>query len=460
MTSRLNWKIKLVITIIGAVSLVVAILYLVTYLFFASQLRKNDEKIAQINFGQAEENLEEIIKLGIRDANRYDMDMLAWNFGNGEYADDAGRTALNRKMILRFEEILAINPNLSSVAQMNGNGQTVISTVSKNRSGMTMIPEEFREILQKSTQSYPAFQWVPGDVLGDTEILCKAVHKLRLGAPASIRKPEEGEILKIDRVGRITTGSFTPQTSYAHWWRYRPYYGSFHLDDTDDRTLFRDLFDAAKAMGVSEDEVQALLENGCDPGEIEELLDIVGLSDTGKKKVKNFSMGMKQRLGIALALVGDPDLVILDEPINGLDPQGIAEVRDTLSRLNRERELTMIISSHILEELSKIATHYGIIHDGVLLQELTREELLERCSERIELKTDDTRRACTVLDEMGITGYKVVDADTIHIFERLNDSGEITMALAAHQIRTMGITVKNEALEDYYLNLTGGGVNA
>lgn len=195
-------------------------------------------------------------------------------------------------------------------------------------------------------------------------------------------------------------------------------------------------------------------------GEIEELLDIVGLSDTGKKKVKNFSMGMKQRLGIALALVGDPDLVILDEPINGLDPQGIAEVRDTLSRLNRERDLTMIISSHILEELAKIATRYGIIHDGILLQELTREELLERCSERIELKTDDTRRACTVLDEMGITRYKVIDADTIHIFERLNDSGGITMALAANQIRTIGITVKNEALEDYYLNLTGGGVNA
>ena len=110
---RLNWKIKLVITIISAISLVVVILYMVTYLFFSSQLRRNDEKIAQINFRQAEENLEQIIKLGIRDANRYDMDMLAWNFGNGEYADDAGRTALNRKMILRFEEILAINPNLS-----------------------------------------------------------------------------------------------------------------------------------------------------------------------------------------------------------------------------------------------------------------------------------------------------------------------------------------------------------
>ena len=193
--------------------------------------------------------------------------------------------------------------------------------------------------------------------------------------------------------------------------------------------------------------------------EIEELLSVVGLLDTGKKKVKNFSLGMKQRLGIALALVGSPDLVVFDEPINGLDPQGIAEVRDTLFRLNREKHITLIISSHILEELSKIATHYGIIHDGVLIQELTREELLAKCSERIELKTDDARKACTVLDDMGIRRYKVIDQDTIHIFEHLGESGEITMALARHQVRTLGITVKNEALEDYYLNLTGGAAN-
>lgn len=193
--------------------------------------------------------------------------------------------------------------------------------------------------------------------------------------------------------------------------------------------------------------------------EIEELLSVVGLLATGKKKVKNFSLGMKQRLGIALALVGSPDLVVLDEPINGLDPQGIAEVRDTLFRLNREKHITLIISSHILEELSKIATHYGIIHDGVLIQELTREELLAKCSERIELKTDDARKACTVLDDMGIRRYKVIDQDTIHIFEHLGESGEITMALARHQVRTLGITVKNEALEDYYLNLTGGAAN-
>ena len=130
-----------------------------------------------------------------------------------------------------------------------------------------------------------------------------------------------------------------------------------------------------------------------------------------------------------------------------------------LSKLNREKNITFIISSHILEELSKIATNYGIIHDGELLQEMTREELLAKCSERIELKTNDTRKACTVLDEMGITKYKVVDVNTIQIFERLNDSGDITMALAENGVKTMGISVKGEALEDYYLNLTGGAAN-
>lgn len=195
------------------------------------------------------------------------------------------------------------------------------------------------------------------------------------------------------------------------------------------------------------------------PGVIEELLSTVGLGNVGKKKVKNFSLGMKQRLGIALALVGNPDIVILDEPINGLDPQGIAEVRETLSKLNKEKNITFIISSHILEELSKIATNYGIIHDGNLIKEMTREELLAECSERIELKTNDTGKACTVLENMGIMQYKVVDADTIQIFERLNDGGNITMALAENGVKTMGITVKNEALEDYYLNLTGGAIN-
>lgn len=190
--------------------------------------------------------------------------------------------------------------------------------------------------------------------------------------------------------------------------------------------------------------------------EIEELLQIVGLEDAGGKKVKHFSVGMKQRLGIALALVGSPDLVILDEPINGLDPQGIAEVRETLAKLNRERGITLIVSSHILEELSKIATRYGILHDGVLLQELDREELLAKCSEHIELKTDNTREACVLLENMGFTNFKVIDKDTIHIFERLQDGGEIAACLANHHVKILGLTVQNEALEDYYLNLTGG----
>lgn len=189
---------------------------------------------------------------------------------------------------------------------------------------------------------------------------------------------------------------------------------------------------------------------------IKELLETVGLANVGKKKVKNFSLGMKQRLGLALALIGSPDIVILDEPINGLDPQGIAEIRETIFKLNREKNITFLISSHILEELSKIATNYGIIHNGVLLQELTREELLAKCSERIELKTDNPQKACTVLENMGIKEFKVVDAETIQIFERLTESGEISIELAKNDIKIIGIAVKNEALEDYYLNLTGG----
>lgn len=190
------------------------------------------------------------------------------------------------------------------------------------------------------------------------------------------------------------------------------------------------------------------------------LLETVGLSDTGKKPVRSFSLGMKQRLGIALALVGNPDLLILDEPINGLDPQGIAEVREMLLRLNREQNITLIISSHILEELSKIATEYGIIHKGVLVRELSREQLLSECSDRIELKTDDTSRACTALEGLGITCYKVVDPDTIHIFDLTADCGNITMTLAQNGVKTSSVFVKNGTLEDYFISLTGGIANA
>ena len=192
---------------------------------------------------------------------------------------------------------------------------------------------------------------------------------------------------------------------------------------------------------------------------IETILDIVGLSKVGKKKAKHFSLGMKQRLGIGLALVGEPDLLVLDEPINGLDPQGIAEIRDTILRLKEEHNMTILISSHILEELSKIATHYGIIHNGSLLQELTREELLQRCSERMEISLDEPKRALPVLDRMGFTNYQVVDKNTIQIYERLDESAQVNMELSKAGILVRGIGITSEELEQYFLNLTGGVQN-
>lgn len=195
-------------------------------------------------------------------------------------------------------------------------------------------------------------------------------------------------------------------------------------------------------------------------GYVEELLRIVGLEDCGGKLVKKFSLGMKQRLGIALALVGEPDLLVLDEPINGLDPQGIAEVRDTILRLNEERDMTIIISSHILEELSKMATDYGIIHHGTLLQELTREELMRRCGERMEITLDRPEQAVPVLDALGFRDYQIADKEHIQIYERLDESAKVNMELAKAGIPVKGIMINSEELETYFLNLTGGEANA
>ena len=191
-------------------------------------------------------------------------------------------------------------------------------------------------------------------------------------------------------------------------------------------------------------------------GYVEEVLELVGLSDAGKKKAKNFSLGMKQRLGIGLAMVGEPDLLVLDEPINGLDPKGIVEVRETILKLNRERNMTILISSHILEELSKIATHYGILHQGVLVQELTREELMEQCSQRIVINCDKPQQALMVLDQMGITRYQVTDQHHVSVYERLEDTGMINRQLVQANVMVHEIELAGEELESYYLRVTGG----
>ena len=190
------------------------------------------------------------------------------------------------------------------------------------------------------------------------------------------------------------------------------------------------------------------------------LLDEVGLSDVGRKKTKNFSLGMKQRLGIALAMVGNPDFLVLDEPINGLDPQGIVEVRDMLVGLAKERNITIFpagqvrLSSHILEELSKVCTDFGIIHKGKLLQELLQEQLMQQCSKRIEIVLDEPKRALVTLDEIGVHNYEVVDKSHIYIYERFEESAYINERLVNSGICPRKIKVNQEELESYFLNMT------
>ena len=191
---------------------------------------------------------------------------------------------------------------------------------------------------------------------------------------------------------------------------------------------------------------------------IEELLTLVGLEKTGSKKTKEFSLGMRQRLGIALALVGNPELIILDEPINGLDPQGIAEIRGILAKLSREKGITIIISSHILDELSKVADSYGIIHEGKLLEELTSEQLNEKCGEFVILKTDDANKTSQVLENLNITDYKV-NNENIKINNLTTDTSEIVKQLVSAGIAVNEIYYNRITLEEYYLNITGGNNN-
>lgn len=193
-----------------------------------------------------------------------------------------------------------------------------------------------------------------------------------------------------------------------------------------------------------------------DDGYIDGLLRFVGLDPSNRRPTKNFSLGMKQRLGIALAIVGDPEILFLDEPINGLDPQGIAEIRETILKLNREKGLTILISSHILEELSKIATHYGIINEGKLIAELTAEELSSQCKSRIVFKLQDVQGACDKLNSMGITNFKVVDPVTVHVYERLDEIAQIGMALAKADILISGLWTESVGIEEFFFNLTGG----
>lgn len=186
-----------------------------------------------------------------------------------------------------------------------------------------------------------------------------------------------------------------------------------------------------------------------------ELLELVGLTRTGKKKAKHFSLGMKQRLGIAIALVGDPDFLVLDEPINGLDPQGIVEIRELILKLNRERQITVLISSHILDELSRLATHYGVIDSGRMVREFSARELENACRRCVHMEVTNTRILAHVLDDKGLE-YKILSDTEADVYARVNVT-QLAAALAEWECEILSIHEKEESLESYYLSLTGGG---
>lgn len=188
---------------------------------------------------------------------------------------------------------------------------------------------------------------------------------------------------------------------------------------------------------------------------LDEILKLVGLSDTGKKKAKNFSLGMRQRLGIAISLAGDPDFLVLDEPTNGLDPQGIIEIRELILKLNRERQITVLISSHILDELSKLATHYGFIDNGSIVKEMSAEELQAACRKCVRMEVSDTKALARVLDEMKIE-YEILSEIQADVFAKVNVS-QLSLALQKVNCEVISMQEHDESLESYYVSLVGGG---
>ncbi|HGF7486222.1 ATP-binding cassette domain-containing protein [Enterococcus faecium] len=195
---------------------------------------------------------------------------------------------------------------------------------------------------------------------------------------------------------------------------------------------------------------------GVSDREIEDLLKMMRLENTGKKKAKNFSLGMRQRLAIANALITNPEFLILDEPTNGMDPAGMAEMREIIQRLVKERGITVLLSSHLLDELSQIVTHYGILHEGHLIKELSKEELAQESRQFIKIDTSATEQAVTVLDSLGYRDYFVQSSRVIQLFEGIDQVAAINQALVEAKVPVDGIHLVGQKLEDYFLQLTGG----
>lgn len=207
-----------------------------------------------------------------------------------------------------------------------------------------------------------------------------------------------------------------------------------------DNMIYQELY-----LGIKQTEEQRL-----------ELLKKVHLEDVGDKKVKNFSLGMRQRLGIAMALMNHPKLMLLDEPMNGLDPEGIAELRDLLIELNQKEGISVLISSHILSELEKIASCYGFISKGKLIEEITAEELQNRCRKSITIKVDDINKAEVVIKGLGVQDYKAYPNGEVKIYDNIAINNLVS-ALSEKNVNILGINSSDESVEEYYLNLIKEG---
>ena len=236
------------------------------------------------------------------------------------------------------------------------------------------------------------------------------------------------------------------------------FFGSTNLDEARSRMSFIIEEPYMEHSMTARENMQYLrfIRGVADESRIDMLLDFVGLKDVGKKKVGKFSLGMRQRLGIAMSLLAKPEFMVLDEPINGLDPEGIIDVRKMLLKLTEEEKITILISSHILKELSELCTDYAIVNHGKLIEKLSHEELLLKTKTFIGLRTNDIGRTCTVLEgSLGIRNYKVSPENEIMIFERLEELERISSIVTQNNLTITKINVEGESLEDYYIGKVG-----
>lgn len=213
-------------------------------------------------------------------------------------------------------------------------------------------------------------------------------------------------------------------------------------------TAKENLYINAKLMGVTNKDA------------IEDALEIVGLSDVGMKKVKKFSLGMKQRLGIARSILHKPEILILDEPTNGLDPVGIKEIRSLIKQLAEERDITIFVSSHILSEVEQLANRIGIIHKGQLIEEMDLKTLMENNRQYLQIQSSSSSETSRILEtQLDIFDYEVIEDNILRVYEKINQAALINSKLVKENLEVFSLYISENSLEDYFIKITGGDIN-